>query len=87
MRLPKKVEQKLKAGLSAAESLGVGEGKIDLGLLANYQGGQFTGGGFADYEHKLNKSVAAFARAEVGYMKGPISGGFARALAGVRIRF
>lgn len=90
MRAIKAAETVIRGGLDRTEALGVGDGKLDLGILGdwNSQDKAATVGGYADYTHRLSESISAFARAEGGAVLG--AGGpaaFARAGAGIRFRF
>lgn len=90
MRAFSAAEKTIDRGLSKAETLGVGDGKLDLGMLADWNSADKAAvlGGYADYTHRVTESVSAFARAEAGrvFRAGP-DYSFTRATAGVRFRF
>lgn len=90
MRAVSGAKKAISDGLNRAEALGVGDGKLDLGLLADYRSSEKAAvlGGYADYTHRLSEKVSAFVRAEAGRVvkRGP-DYNFARGLAGLRFRF
>lgn len=76
--------------MNLTETRGVGEGQLNLGVLADWNSNVNAGtvGGYADYSHRITESISAYSRAEAGRVMGAGPDyNFARVGAGIRINF